>query len=104
MWIFKGTLLALWLVGFGTLLTLYLAVFRALPNNTAVDATVFALCTIRSAVWWIALVTCFAASIALTRAWKGPLAFWIILAVTGLIPAGALALFVTLFVKAHYAA
>jgi hypothetical protein len=104
MWIFKGTLLALWLVGFGTLLTLYLAAFRTLPPHTAVGVSVFAVYTIRSVVWWIALVACFAVSFALTRAWKGPLAFWIILAVTGLIPAGALALFVTLFVRVHYAA
>ena len=37
MWILKGTLLGLWLFGFGTLARLYLAVFRNLPPNSSVD-------------------------------------------------------------------
>jgi hypothetical protein len=67
-------LLLLWLLGFGTLARLYFELFRGLPPNTEVSASVFAAYTIRSVVWWVALVACFAASFALTRAWKGPLA------------------------------
>ena len=36
MWIAKGTLLALWLFGFGTMVWLYFALYRNLRPNSAV--------------------------------------------------------------------
>jgi hypothetical protein len=33
MWIAKGTLLALWLFGFGTMALLYFSIYRHLPPN-----------------------------------------------------------------------
>jgi hypothetical protein len=52
-------------------------------------------------VWWIGTIVCVAGSFALTRVWSGPLALWIVVAVMDLIPVGAFALFVTLFIKAQ---
>jgi hypothetical protein len=37
MWILKGTLLALWLFGFGTMAWLYFALYRHLRPNSAVS-------------------------------------------------------------------
>jgi len=33
MWILKGSLLALWLFGFGTMAYLYFAIYRHMPPN-----------------------------------------------------------------------
>ena len=97
MWILKGTLLGLWLFGFGTMVWLYFAIYRHVHANTAVDVRLITHFTSQSLLWWIALVLCLVLAIA--RSWSGPLIVWIGLLVTGLIPAGLLALFITLFVK-----
>jgi hypothetical protein len=88
--IFKGTLLGLWLVGFGTLGRFYYVLVRPFPRGTsvAISISTFPFLTIRSVVWWVAVAVCFAVSLALMRVWKGPTAFWVGLGVTGLIPAG----------------
>lgn len=99
MWILKGTLLALWLFGFGTMAWLYFTLYRHMPPNSAVGMTVITALTIQNALWWTALVVSFVIGFAIARSWRGPLGLWIALAVTGLIPAGFLALFVVLVVK-----
>jgi len=99
MWIAKGTLLALWLFGFGTMAWLYFAFYRHLPPNSAVDISIFAALTTRNPFWWIALVVCLVLGYGIARSWSGPLTLWIALAVTGLIPAGCLALFLVLAYK-----
>ena len=88
--IFKGTLLGLWLVGFGTLARFYYVLIRPFPRGTsvAISASMLWHLTIRSVVWWVAVAVCFSVGVALTRVWKGPTAFWVALGVTGLIPAG----------------
>jgi hypothetical protein len=55
--------------------------------------------TIHNPFWWTALVICFVIGLVIARAWSGPLGVWIALAVTGLIPAGCLALFLALLSK-----
>jgi hypothetical protein len=52
MWILKGTLLGLWLLGFATMAWLYFTVYRNLPLNSGVDITVITGCTIQNPLWW----------------------------------------------------
>lgn len=99
MWFAKGTLLALWLFGFGTMAYLYVAVFRHTPPNSAVDIRVITGLTIQSPLWWTGLVVCLVLGLAVARSWSGPVGLWITLATTGLIPAGCLALFLVLVYK-----
>jgi hypothetical protein len=99
MWILKGTLLGLWLFGFGTMVWLYFLVYRNLAPHTAVAVSVIAGYTIQNPFCWAAFVVCFVLGNALARAWAGPPILWIALLVTGLIPAGFLALFLMLVVK-----
>jgi hypothetical protein len=101
MWIIKGLLLALWLVGFGTLTRLYVEIRRIHPRGAAISVSPgwVAYQTIRSVLWWTATLVCVAGSFALTRMWKGPLAPWIVVAITDLIPAGAFALYAAIFIK-----
>jgi len=99
MWIAKGTLLALWLFGFGTMAWLYFALYRHLPSHSAVDIRLITALTTQNPFWWIGLVVCFVLGYAIARSWSGQLGVWIALAVTGLIPAGCLALFLVLVYK-----
>jgi len=99
MWIAKGTLLALWLFGFGTMAWLYFSIYRHLPPNSAVDYRSITRLTTQNPFWWMALVVCLAFGYAIARSWSGPLVLWIALLVTGLIPAGSLALFLALLYK-----
>ena len=103
MWVAKGALLTFWLVGFGTLVMLYLRVYRGMPSNSAVDARVFGFYTVYSVAWWVGAVVCLAIAFGLSYRWKGPVGLWVFLAVTDLIPAGILALFLTLVAKGHEA-
>lgn len=103
MWILKGTVLGLWLFGFGTIALLYLAVYRGLPPHSAVGVTVITAYTIQNLWWWAALLTCLALGGAVARRWSGPAVLWIALLVTGLIPAGLLTLFIVLAVKVKQA-
>jgi hypothetical protein len=99
MWILKGSLLALWLFGFGTMAWLYFAVYRRMPPNSAVSVRVITFYTTMNPLWWTALAVCLVIGYAIARSWSGPVGLWIALAVTGLIPAGFLALFLVLIVK-----
>jgi hypothetical protein len=99
MWILKGTLLALWLFGFGTMAWLYLAVYSHLQPNSAVGVSVFTAYTTQNPLWWAALVVCLVLGLAIARSWSGPVGLWIALLVTGLIPAGCLALFLVIVYK-----
>jgi hypothetical protein len=99
MWIAKGTLLALWLFGFGTMALLYFSIYRHVPPNSAVDVRIITTLTAQNPLWWPALVLCFVIAFAITRSWSGPLDLWIAVLVTGLIPAGSLALFLLLVYK-----
>jgi len=103
MWILKGTLLGLWLLGFGTLARLYFAVYRNLPPNSSVDIRVITGYTIQNPFWWTALVVCLVLGYAIARSWSGPPILWFALLVTGLVPAGFLALFITLVVMLKHA-
>jgi len=99
MWIAKGTLLALWLFGFGTMALLYFSIYRHLPPNSAVDIRTIAALTMQNPFWWAALAVCLTLGYAIARLWSGPLTLWIALLVTGLVPAGSLALFLILVYK-----
>jgi|SRR5580700_9118717 hypothetical protein len=99
MWMAKGTLLALWLFGFGTMALLYFSIYRHMPPNSAVDIRVITARTTQNLLWWTGLVVCFVLGYATTRSWSGPIVLWIALLVTGLIPAGLLALFLVLVYK-----
>jgi hypothetical protein len=99
MWILKGTLLGLWLFGFGTLARLYFSIFRNLPPNSAVDIRLITSATTQNYLWWTALVICLVLGSAIARSWSGSPILWIALLVTGLIPAGCFALFIALLVK-----
>jgi hypothetical protein len=104
MWILKGTLLGLWLFGFGTLARFCFGVFRNLPPNSSVDIRVITSSTTQNPLWWTALGVCLVLGYAIARVWSGPPILWIALLVTGLIPAGFLALFLILLVKLKHAA
>lgn len=99
MWILKGTLLGLWLSGFVTIALFYFAVYRYLAPNSVVDIRVFPANTIQNPLWWTALVVCFVLSYAIARSWPLPKILWVGLLVTGLVPAGILALFIVMVVK-----
>jgi hypothetical protein len=103
MWILKGTSLGLWLSAFGTMAWLYFAVYRNLRPNTAVGITVITAYTTQNPLWWIALVVCLVLGYAIARSWSVPRNVWIGLLVTGLIPAGFLALFIMLVVRSKHA-
>ena len=99
MWMAKGTLLALWLFGFGTMAWLYIALYRHLQPNSAVSVNVITPLTIHDPFWWTGLVVCLVLGYAIARSWSGPLGLWIALLLTGLIPSGCLALFLVILYK-----
>src|SRR5216684_7630388 len=99
MWVLKGTLLGLWLLGFGTIALLYFASYRYAPRSTITFVPVIAHYTMENPLWWTALVVCFVLSYAITHSWSGPPILWVALLVTGLVPAGLLAMVITLLVK-----
>lgn len=99
MWVLKGTLLGLWLLGFGTMAWLYFALYRNRPPNSAVEIRIFTSLTTQNPLWWTAVIVCLVIGYAIARVWLGPPILWIALLVTGLIPGGFLALFITLVVK-----
>jgi CHASE2 domain-containing sensor protein len=96
MWILKGTLLGLWLFGFGTMFYLYFAVFRPLTAHSAVAFNLITSQTTQNPLWWVALVVCLVFGYAIAHRWSGPLTLWIALLLTGLVPAGYLALVIML--------
>jgi hypothetical protein len=99
MWILKGMFLGLWLIGFGTMVSLYFDVYRHMPPQSAVGITVITACTTRNPLWCTGLVACFLLGSVITRLWPVPRMLWMGLIVTGLIPGGLLAIFLTLLVK-----
>jgi hypothetical protein len=99
MWVLKGSLLALWLFGFGTMALLYFSIYRRMPPNSAVSVHVITSYTTLNPLWWTALAVCLALGYTIARSWRGPLGLWIALLVTGFIPAGCLALFLVLAYK-----
>ena len=98
MWlvVVKGVLLSFWLVGFGTLLMLYFRLFRGMPTNSAIDYRTFGHLTIYSVAWWVAAAVCIAIGFGLSYWRRGPISFWVFVAVSDLVPGGALALFLVL--------
>ncbi len=55
MWILKGTMLGLWVLGFGTMAWLYFVIYHNLPPNSAVEIRVITGYTVQDPVWWAAL-------------------------------------------------
>ena len=102
MWILKSALLGLWLFGFGTMAFLYFAIYRKLLPNSAVSANLITLYTTHNPVWWTALAVCLALGYAIVRSWSAPPVLWVVVLVTGLVPAGFLALFLTLAAKLRH--
>lgn len=78
---------------------LYLMIYRHLPPHTAVDVASIGLLTMLNPMWWAGLVICLIVGLAIARSWSGPLGVWIALVATGLIPGGALAVFLALITK-----
>jgi hypothetical protein len=70
MWL-KGSLLAMWLFGFGTMAWLYFAVYRTLPPNTAVDIRYIGALTIQNPFWWAGLPVSFVLGFAIACVWSG---------------------------------
>lgn len=103
MWILKGSLLGLWLLGFGTMASLYFVSYRYVPRSIITFIPVIAHYTIENPLWWTALVVCFVLGYAIARSWSGPPILWTGLLATGLVPAGLLALFITMVVKLNKA-
>lgn len=97
--VLKSALLGLWLFGFGTLAFLYVAIYRNLPPNAAVSVHLITWYTTHNPVWWTALAACLALGYAIVRSWSAPPILWVAVLVTGLVPAGSLALFLTLVAK-----
>jgi len=89
MWILKSVTLGLWLFGFGTMAFLYFAIFRDLPSNSGVDIRLITWYTTRNPAWWTALVVCLALGYAVVRSWSAPVILWVVVLVTGLVPAGS---------------
>jgi hypothetical protein len=104
MWILKGTMLGLWLFGFGTLAFFYFTVYRHIPPNSMVAVTMITRHTTQSPLWWTALMVCLVLGYTIARSWAGPTVLWVGLFVTGLIPAGIFTIFITMIVKLKQAA
>ena len=68
----------------------------------SVDIRVITGYTIQNPFWWTSLVVCLVLGYAIALSWSGPPILWIALLVTGLIPAGFLALFITLAVMLEH--
>ncbi len=101
MWILKGTLLGLWLFGFGTMAFLYFAVYRHIMRpNSAVSINGITWYTIHNPIWWIALAVCLVLGYVIVRSWSAPPILCVAVLVTGLIPAGWFALFLTMLAMA----
>ena len=103
MWILKGTWLGLWLFGFGTMAFLFFTTYRNLRPSAAMGMSALAGHTIANPMWWTALVVCLVLGNAVARYWSGPRILWVALIVTGLVPAGFLALILTLTVRVMHA-
>jgi hypothetical protein len=99
LWIIKGLFLGLWLISFGTIAYLYLAVYRRLPSDAAVGIDVFSSLIIHNPFWWIGCTTCLAIGLFVTHSWSGRPALWIVLAVTELFPLALVAMFFTLVAR-----
>ncbi len=99
MWILKGTLLGLWLFGFGSLFYLYLTIFRPLRPHTATSFSLLTGQRIHNPLWWAALVVCLVLGYAIAHRWSGPPILWIAFLLTGLVPAGYLALVIMIAAK-----
>lgn len=102
MWMLKGTLLGLWLFGFGTMLYLYLAVYGPIQPHKAVAFNLVTSHTIQNPLWWVALVICLVFGYTIAHRWSGPPILWIALLLTGLVPAGYLALVIMLAAKSKH--
>ncbi|SRR6266403_467622 len=94
--IVKSLFLGVWLFSFGTIVYLYLALYRRLPRSTMVEPRVFAAATTHNALWWVGLAVCFALGFAILKALPLKPYVWVALAVTELFPAGLLAMFMLL--------
>jgi hypothetical protein len=108
MWILKGTVLGLWAFGFGTIAYLYLRIFRHTPpmppgQATSWDFSGIGLSITLNPLWWATLVVCLILGLAITRHWSVPLGLWIVVIVTGVVPAGLLALILVLVYKTKQA-
>ncbi len=95
----QGRFLGIWLFGFGTMAFLYFAIYRNLPPHSAVGVTVVTGYTSQNPLWRAAAAVCLVLGLAIARSWSGPVALWIALLVTGLIPAAWLTLFLVLAYK-----
>lgn len=106
MWLIKGLFLSLWLFGFGTIAFLYFAVFRPVTSNKATAVSVITSYTTQNFWWWTALAACIALGLALVRSYpsKGPVALWVALIVTSVVPAGFIGIFIFLAAKLREAA
>jgi hypothetical protein len=79
-----------------------LPVLRHLPQpatNSAVDIRLITWYTTSNPVWWTALAVSLALAYAVVRSWSAPAILWVVVLVTGLVPAGCLALFVVLALR-----
>jgi len=102
-WILKGTFLGLWLFSFGTLVFLYLAVFRNLRPNSGVGLSALVGCTTWNPLWWSALAIAIVAGCLIAHSWPGQRWLWISLTVTFLFPAGLLGAVLALVARSRHA-
>ena len=70
MWILKGTLLGMSLFGFGTIIHLYLAVYRHLQPHTSVDISSIDLLTRLNPLWWTMGALCLVLGLAIAHRWS----------------------------------
>jgi hypothetical protein len=101
--IIKSLFLGIWLVSFGTITYLYFVLYRRLPRSTAIGSSVFAAYMTYNPFWWAGVLACFMLSFVIVKSWPGRPIFWIALAVTELLPAGMLTMFLILMFKVNAA-
>ena len=80
--------------------------FRPVESNKATAVSAILLYTTQNPWWWVALVACIAIGCGLVRSWPGKtsVAVWVVLLVTGVIPAGLFGLFAIMLSKVKQAA
>src|ERR1700682_3680231 len=98
MWALKGTFIGISIFGIGAVVFMFLG--RSFGAST-VDIRIISRATVYSAWFWATFAACIVIGLAIVRSWPGKFspAFWIVLAVIDLVPAGMLSLFLLMLFK-----
>jgi hypothetical protein len=101
MWALKGTFIGISIFGIGAVVLMLLGstpILAGPGHQSSTDIRSIARATIYNPWLWAAFVACIVIGLSIVRSWPGRFspAFWIVLAVIDLVPAGILGLILVL--------